>query len=257
MGSAGEKGLLKVKNLSKRFDGLWAVNGLSFEIEPGEIVGLIGPNGAGKTTTFNLITGFLRPTAGEVIFKGRNVVGMKPSAVAALGMVRTFQSSVLFKERTCLENVIAAHYLSLRGSLVQSVLNMSGSRKKSLEAQRRAKEILESTGLQDVSDDMGESLPHGLQRTLGVAIALSTDPELLLLDEPLTGMNHQEVQMMINLINKLNSHGLTILLIEHNLREIMKTCHRIIVLDFGQKIGEGLPHEIRNDEKIIKVYLGS
>lgn len=248
--------ILQLKNVTKKFGGLIAVDNLSFEVRRGEIVGLIGPNGAGKTTVFNLISGFLKPTAGEIIFKGHRIAGKRPSGIAAVGSVRTFQASVLFKTDTCFTNVVGAHHLRWKTSVLQSVLNTSDYRKEREEIRANAEKILDFMGLGEFKNQLARNLPHGPQRLLGVCIALGTNPTLLLMDEPITGMTYQETKAMMGSIKQLNQQGLTMLLVEHNLREVMKVCDRIVCISFGKKLAEGLPSEVRDNEDVIEAYLG-
>lgn len=248
--------ILQVKNLTKRFGGLVAVDDLSFEVKRGEILGLIGPNGAGKTTVFNLLTGFLQLTKGEILFKGRNIVGLKPHSIASLGLVRTFQSSKLFKGETTFDNVMIAHHLQQRTGFFDLVFHTPSSRQERNKTEASTEHLLKDVGLTRAGSQLAENLPHGLQRVLGVTLALAAKPELLLLDEPITGMTHQETKAITNLIRELNGQGLTVLLVEHNLREVMKICHRVLVINFGKKLTEGLPEEVRNNKEVIEAYLG-
>lgn len=249
--------MLRVENLTKCFGGLVAVDNLSFEVKRGEILGLIGPNGAGKTTVFNLVTGFLRPTKGKIIFKDRNIVGLKPHSIASLGLVRTFQASTLFRGKTTFENVIVAHHLQQKAGFLSVALNTQRNQLETKKAVDHSEQILERVGLTHLRDAPAESLPHGFQRSLGVAIALATTPELLMLDEPITGMTYHETEAVMRLIQELNKGGLTILLVEHNVRAVLRICQRVIVLNFGKKLAEGLPQEVRNNKEVIEAYLGT
>lgn len=255
-GVFGEVVMLLVRNLTRYFRGLLAVNDLSLEVKKGDIVGLVGPNGAGKTTVFNLITGFYQPTKGEVIFDGQDITGKKPSLIAALGLVRTFQSNLLFNEQTCFENVMIAHYLERKSIFSNMLFSTQAGRNEGEKIRHHTGEILERTGLFKAKDQRAGSLPQGLKRVLGVAVALATNPKLLLLDEPITGMTYAESEAMLKLVQQLNSQGLTVLLVEHNMRAVMDICDRVIVLNFGKKLVEGLPDEVKNNKDVIEAYLG-
>ena len=246
--------MLQVRALTKYFHGLAAVIDLSFEVKRGEVLGLVGPNGAGKTTVFNLITGFYQPSAGKVIFEGHDITGKKPSSIAALGLVRTFQSNLLFNDHSCFDNVMIAHHLRRKANYFEILFNTRSSREDMTRIQDHTEEILESTGLIQIKSQLAGSLPQGLKRVLEIAIALATSPRLLLLDEPTAGMSHNETQIIKNLTEQLNSQGLTIILVEHNMRLVMDVCERVIVLNFGQKLAEGLPQEIRNNRDVIDAY---
>jgi branched-chain amino acid transport system ATP-binding protein len=248
--------MLKLINLTKYFHGLVAVNNLSFEIKEGELAGLIGPNGAGKTTAFNLISGVYRPNKGKVIFRGHDITGKKPSSIAALGLVRTFQSNLLFDSQTCFENVMTANHLQQNLNFLDLTLRLRGSRIKEEKIRRRAEQIMERMGLKEVKEQRAESLSHGLKRVLGVCIALATNPRMLLLDEPVTGMSHKDIQVFKSLIQQIKNQGVTILLVEHNLRLVMEICNRIIVMNFGNKIAEGTSNDIKSNEDVIEAYLG-
>jgi branched-chain amino acid transport system ATP-binding protein len=249
--------LLRVRNLTKHFRGLVAVNELSFDIRNGELVGLIGPNGAGKTTVFNLITGVHPATKGEIVFRGQNIIGKKPSAIAALGLVRTFQSNVLFDNQTCFENIMMSSHLHERFRFFASVFGREARRTEEVKIRERTEEILDSMALLHVKDQLAESLPQGLKRILGISAALAADPKLLLLDEPVTGMTHKDIQLFRSLIKHIKGRGKTILLVEHNLRLVMEICERIIVINFGNKIAEGIPEEIQNNQAVVEAYLGT
>jgi len=250
--------MLKVKGLYKHFRGLVAVNNLSFEVKEGELVGLIGPNGAGKTTVFNLISGIYKPDLGEINFLNKNLVGKKTSSIAALGLTRTFQSNVLFDNQTCFENIMMSCHLQHRTSALDLALGIRGKRSRTNDElnHRRAEKILKILGLNEQRDQLAEGLPQGIKRILGVANALATEPKLLLLDEPVTGMSNRDIQKFKTLILKLVNRGVSILLVEHNLRLVMDICQRIVVIDFGKKIAEGEPQEVKNNKAVIEAYLG-
>jgi len=249
-------GLLEIRNLSKHFDGLEAIGNLDLTIDQGEIRGLIGPNGAGKTTLFNVISGVFPPTRGRVIFEGKDITGLNPHVIAKIGVVRTFQSSVMFKDFSVLENVSAACYLHSKVNFWEAVFNTPANIKKERGNDKKAMEILEFMGLSEYKDELAVSLPHGNQRALGVSIALAAEPKLLMLDEPVTGMNEEEISKMMSLINKIRDRGITVLLIEHHMKAVMGMCKRITVLNFGNKIAEGSPDEIKKNKNVIEAYLG-
>jgi branched-chain amino acid transport system ATP-binding protein len=249
--------VLEIAGLTKNFGGLAAVSGLDMSIKPGELIGLIGPNGAGKTTVFNLVTGFLRPTKGKVMFEGRDITARKPHYIAAKGVVRTFQATSIFPDFTVLRNIVLACHLKPKVGFWETVFHTKSSRRKDEDILQRSRIILEKVGLEAVEGRPAGTLSHGYKRLLGIAIALAADPKLLLLDEPLSGMNGEEVTMTMQIINRLWQSGLTILLIEHNMRAAMSLCHNIIVLNFGKKIAEGSPEAIKEDKEVIQAYLGA
>ena len=247
--------LLELTGVSKRFGGLTAIHDLSFKVEEGEICGLIGPNGAGKTTTFNVISGFYRPNAGSVLYQGDDISGFKTSAIAARGLVRTFQATTLFHEMTVLDNMLVGCHLHASVGLIPALLGTDRKRRRS--AERRALDVLEFMGLSGRRDEIAHNLPHGLQKALGLAVALVTEPRVLLLDEPFAGMNIEETRAMMALVESIRREGVTILLVEHDMQAVMGLCDRITVLNFGELLAEGSPAEIRNHPEVVEAYLGT
>jgi branched-chain amino acid transport system ATP-binding protein len=248
--------LLEIKSVTKQFGGLYAVSQFDAYVNEGEIVGLIGPNGAGKTTLFNLITGVYPPTKGKVIFDGKNITGKKPHEVTSLGLGRTFQLNPLFANFTVLQNVSASFYLHPRSSLFDIYFNTPTYRRNEARIQEQSIEILRLVGLEAVKDELAKNLPHGYQKMLGLARAMATRPKMLLLDEPLGGMNPSEIDFTLNNIRKTQQQGVTFLIVEHNM-QILDLCDRVIVISFGQKICEGLPKDVRENEEVISAYFGS
>jgi branched-chain amino acid transport system ATP-binding protein len=247
--------LLEIKGLTKHFGGLAAVSRFDMEVNEGEIVGLIGPNGAGKTTVFNLITGVYPPTGGKVIYNGKEITGKKPHKVAELGIGRTFQLNPLFAEFTVMQNVSASFHLHPRSSLLDIYFNTATYRHNESYILEQSLEILRLVGLDHMKDELARNLPHGYQKMLGVARALATRPKLLLLDEPLAGMNPSEIDFTLTNIRKTQQQGVTVLIVEHNM-QILDLCDRVVVISFGQKICEGLPREVRENQEVITAYLG-
>jgi branched-chain amino acid transport system ATP-binding protein len=246
---------LEISGLTKQFGGLLAVNQFDMTVEKGQIVGLIGPNGAGKTTLFNLITGVLRPTSGKVIFDGQNITGRKAHVIAAKGIGRTFQLNPLFADFTVLQNVSASFYLHPRSTLWDMYWNTAKYRRNKAYIQEQSLNILKWVGLDKVKDELAKNLPHGYQKMLGIARALAVQPTLLLLDEPIAGMNPDEIQFTMDGIKRTQEKGTTIVVVEHNMK-IMELCDRVVVINFGQRIAEGAPAEIRKNEGVIQAYFG-
>ncbi len=248
--------LLEVRGLVKRFGGLVAVNDIDLDVEAGEIRGIIGPNGAGKTTLFNLISGALKPTSGTIKFDGKIISGRKPSHIARAGLVRTFQRNAMFPTYSVLDNVMLARHTRINENLFKAVL---GTDRKGEERNlRRAREIIEFLDLSEFADELAQNLSHGHQRILGIANALAVEPKLIMLDEPVAGMNPTETAMVTDHLRRLRDEwNMTVILVEHDMRTVMETCEYISVLNFGEKLMEGDPGQVSRDPQVIEAYLGS
>lgn len=246
--------LLEIKKVSKHFGGLSALSDVSFAVEQGEIRGLIGPNGAGKSTMFKNIAGFYQPSEGEIVFSGQTVNGISPHAIANLGIVRTFQETTLFQELTVFENTLVGCHLQASTNIFSAVLGLD--KHKQSQARDKALEVMEFMGLSERRDQLASELPLGSQRSLAIAIALVSGPKLMLMDEPFAGMNPEETRQMMELTRKVNESGVTIVLVEHDMKAVMGLCEYITVLNFGTLLTEGTPEQIRHNEDVIKAYLG-
>ncbi len=246
--------ILEINNVTKLFGGLTALNNVSFKVEEGEIRGLIGPNGAGKSTMFKNIAGFYSPTQGTIVYRGENIEGKKPHTIAEKGIVRTFQETTLFQEMTVFENALVGSHIKGRCDIFSAILGLD--KRKQQAACERVMEVLEFMGLMERKDQLASELPLGSQRALAVAISLVSKPHVMLMDEPFAGMNAEETNHMMDLTRKVRESGITIILVEHDMKAVMGLCSNLTVLNFGEVLAQGTPEEIRKNEKVIEAYLG-
>jgi branched-chain amino acid transport system ATP-binding protein len=251
-----EQPILQVRDLGRTFGGIVAVKNFSLDVYPGSIHGLIGPNGAGKTTTFNVISGFYAPSSGKVVYLGEDISGRATSALAELGLIRTFQGTTLFHELSVLDNVRLGCHRSAKAGLLRRITGTDRATEKAAEG--KAHGILEFLGLQQLAGQRALNLSHGHQRALGMAVALAADPKLMLLDEPFTGMNPEETKRMVKLVRRIrDQQGVTVMLIEHDMQAVMGLCETITVMNFGTLLAQGTPSEVRANPAVIEAYLGS
>ena len=248
--------LLQVKKLCKQFGGLHAVRNLDFEVTEGEILGLIGPNGAGKTTVVNLVTGMIMPTSGEVIFDGQDITTIAPHKRAALGLVRTFQSTTVYGNQTVRENALRGAFLHRYPGMLASFFSTSHARALQKQTTERVERLMVWLGLEQFADTNASEMPYGHQKTLGIVIALAAEPKMSLLDEPVAGLSAEETDHVRDTIKRVREQGISVVVIDHNMRFISGLCDRLVVTSQGEKIAQGSPSEVLKDERVIEAYLG-
>jgi branched-chain amino acid transport system ATP-binding protein len=248
---------LSIERIAVHFGGLIALSDMTFAVDEGEVVSLIGPNGAGKTTAFNVITGFLRPTRGEIRYRGRTLNGLRPHEIAEVGLVRTFQKTSVFGANSVFENILIGLHRRGRATAWQTLLALPGVRAEERRLRDEAREILDFVGIGQRAKELGDALPYGEQRLLEVAVALAARPSLLLLDEPVSGMNPSETSSFMRLLEKILARDITVLLVEHDMRMVMGVSDRVVVLNHGKIIAEGPPAEIQENPEVVRAYLGA
>ncbi|UOQ94616.1 ABC transporter ATP-binding protein [Halobacillus shinanisalinarum] len=247
---------LETKNVTKKFGGLVAVNNVDFSIEKGKVNAIIGPNGAGKSTFFNLVSGTYPLSSGQVIYKGKDITRLPPNKIAKLGIARTFQTTNLFEKSTVLDNVIVGHRLRTKSNLIDAILRTKRFKREEQKCREKAMEVLEFVGLTGIADKMAANVTQEEKKRVAFALALATDPEIVFLDEPAAGINPDETEGLAELMRKMVENGITVCLIEHKMQMIMKLADHIMVLNYGEKIAEGTPEEIMNNQTVIEAYLG-
>jgi len=248
--------ILRIENITKNFEGLIALDNITFNVNENEIFSIIGPNGAGKTTIFNILTGVFPPSSGEIFYNDREITSMSSHSISVMGIARTFQNIKLFSNMTALENVLCATYQKTTSHLLSIIFNTNHQRKENDESLKKSMYFLEFVGLLSEANTVSSNLSYGWQRRLEIARALATEPKVLLLDEPAAGLNQEERKGLTDLIMKIKNKGFTIMLIEHDMKLVMNISNRIIVLNYGKKIAEGCPKEIQNNSSVIEAYLG-
>lgn len=249
--------LLELKDVTKDFGMLTALDGINLSVEEGEVLGIVGPNGSGKSTLINVVTGYYRPTRGTILFNGNTISGLRPDRIAARGIARTFQANVLYEEATVIESMLVSSYLQYKTNSWQAFFETKAYKDEHERIVGRALEILRLLDLFNDTFIAAERLSYGYQRMLGIAIALAADPKLLLLDEPTTGMNHEEAMFIVENIHKIREQGVTVILIEHNMKVVANLATKVAVLNFGNKIAEGDPQTVMNDQEVVEAYLGT